>query len=101
MREKPEALALNMAEMLVKFGGLTPISSKHAKQIAAELCRLHARVQELEGQRKQLQADCETWKAEAAQAEKWRGLYKTAEMQLEAIGAGGVEALRTKGARDD
>lgn len=47
MREKPEALALNMAEMLEKFGGLTPISSKHAKQIAAELRRLHARVQVL------------------------------------------------------
>ena len=123
--------------MLERFGGLTPISSKHAKQIAVELRRLYARVQELEGIVHETQETLEfveRWAVHhgskptcsAKEALSVIQHYSSIraitdsysdgkppttfdpyariaelEKQLEAIGAGGVEALRTKGARDD
>lgn len=112
MREKPEALALNMAEMLERFGGLTQISSKHAKQIAVELRRLYARAQELEAEAAAAESYARTLTMAifkkhyahedcyASGAVKFELFDSTAGMltQIDNMVAG---LERTKGARDD
>ena len=64
--QQPEALRLADALDCEGHAGM----SKAAK----ELRRQHARIVELEAERRKHQADIEAWKAEAAKAERWRSL---------------------------
>lgn len=93
MTTTQQSEALQLAEMLEALGWRAV--DKDLRKASAELRRLHARVVELENI---TEAAKRGFSAITKRHDDWKWRALEAESQLEAIGAGGVESLRKKGA---